>query len=860
MGGSNNPHLGGSNEPRLFEYVCVLGPDVAHICETRMAELTRIASVSAAAEAKDEEGAEHEREDMFAQKNLKGELVHYAAYADSSSEGKQTEEKAPNAAMHMFVFPDGVNITRTRPQSFFHSFVLTELDGRRVYAFCYTTYCVMPDELLAVARAEVGILRNPDGLSEAAHVPDAIYGPRSVCIVSALPFFQSFKCLLSTFFDHSGHDDSAVAFPTSVADEIATCLRSALPHELPPSTIQEEDDTIEEDSILIGRHNEPVTASDSLPTSGVASVVAVATDPFAAALPVSSPPTMVINVTEAEADASLAAYNASRKHHRMSSVVNIEFTSTSMVPADLTGNEVVVSSVSPAPDPFALESASPKALPMASLSSSLGSNYGLLGESLQKAFCVQFPPFAPFLQEAANDAPSQSLPIFDFDFQSIFTLLDASSITTIFEALLMEQPVLVVSSHIGVLSDVLETLLALLYPFKWQYVYIPVLPSRLSMYLEAPQPYLIGGLPALADQCPSHTLQVHLDRRQVIEPDYDNRKRSNKSPRKSRWWSRSRSKSPASRSSSRSRDGSVATAADFTGEPEGPCARLPLLLRGRLQQSILRYQLQLKQRAPEGDVQYEPEAPSEQFPFSLETATAMVGDYQPNINNFERRLSFSISTSPDARMRSVSPAVRASQVEGGAPKSGLSQSVAHLVASQDSSSYMGMNMNMHDHYGAASDIHQAPNGYDSLDEVGLSDRKRERKKPSSAPRRESEEESAADDKMTMALLATRLRKRFVEMFVSLLQGYHSCINDAPDGTSELTMVELFDTKKFIRLTTEHFRGFNRALSGYQCFANFIYQRASMIDFDYFDKKVLQHIQIVVRKSNIDKVRMRLCVV
>jgi hypothetical protein len=306
----------------------------------------------------------------------------------------------------------------------------------------------------------------------------------------------------------------------------------------------------------------------------------------------------------------------------------------------------------------------------------------------------------------------------------------------------------------------------------------------------------------------------------------------------------------------------VATAADFTGEPEGPRTRLPLLLRGRLQQSILRYQLQLKQRAPEGDTQYEPEPPSEQFPFSLETATAMVGDYQPNVNSFERRLSFSISTSPDAHMRSVSPAVRAS--EGGAPKSGLSQSVAHLVAPQDSS-YMNMNMNMHDHYGAASDMNQALNGYDSLDEIGLSDRERERKKqkkPTSAPRRgEADVESAMDDKMTMTLLATRLRKRFVEMFVSLLQGYHSCINDSPDGPSDeqLTLVELFDTQKFIRLTTEHFRGFNRALCGYQCFANFVYQRASMIDFDYFDKKVLQHIQIVVRKSNIDKVRC-VCVV
>ena len=37
-----------------------------------------------------------------------------------------------------------------------------------------------------------------------------------------------------------------------------------------------------------------------------------------------------------------------------------------------------------------------------------------------------------------------------------------------------------------------ETLSALLFPFSWQHVYIPILPARLLDILQAPVPFLIG--------------------------------------------------------------------------------------------------------------------------------------------------------------------------------------------------------------------------------------------------------------------------------------------------------------------------------------------------------------------------------
>lgn len=38
----------------------------------------------------------------------------------------------------------------------------------------------------------------------------------------------------------------------------------------------------------------------------------------------------------------------------------------------------------------------------------------------------------------------------------------------------------------------IESLLALIYPFRWRHVYIPVLPSMLLDVAQAPMPYILG--------------------------------------------------------------------------------------------------------------------------------------------------------------------------------------------------------------------------------------------------------------------------------------------------------------------------------------------------------------------------------
>ena len=54
--------------------------------------------------------------------------------------------------------------------------------------------------------------------------------------------------------------------------------------------------------------------------------------------------------------------------------------------------------------------------------------------------------------------------------------------------------VLVYSSDVDKLMLVCESVSALLFPFAWQHVYVPILPPNLENFLDAPVPYIMGLL------------------------------------------------------------------------------------------------------------------------------------------------------------------------------------------------------------------------------------------------------------------------------------------------------------------------------------------------------------------------------
>lgn len=66
------------------------------------------------------------------------------------------------------------------------------------------------------------------------------------------------------------------------------------------------------------------------------------------------------------------------------------------------------------------------------------------------------------------------------------------SIVSLVECAMAERKILFVSNHIGLLNMASESLISLMYPYTWEYTYIPVLPEQLHGYLQAPVPFIVG--------------------------------------------------------------------------------------------------------------------------------------------------------------------------------------------------------------------------------------------------------------------------------------------------------------------------------------------------------------------------------
>ncbi|XP_068254471.1 DENN domain-containing protein 5A isoform X2 [Nyctibius grandis] len=89
--------------------------------------------------------------------------------------------------------------------------------------------------------------------------------------------------------------------------------------------------------------------------------------------------------------------------------------------------------------------------------------------------------------------PSTSeLPLFDFPVKEVFELLGVENVVQLFTCALLEFQILLYSQHYQRLMTVAETITALMFPFQWQHVYVPILPASLLHFLDAPVPYLMG--------------------------------------------------------------------------------------------------------------------------------------------------------------------------------------------------------------------------------------------------------------------------------------------------------------------------------------------------------------------------------
>jgi len=80
----------------------------------------------------------------------------------------------------------------------------------------------------------------------------------------------------------------------------------------------------------------------------------------------------------------------------------------------------------------------------------------------------------------------------DFDYEVLFQCLSISNVFHVIALLLLEQKVIFHSKHKCILTPLIQSILALIFPIKWTGIYIPLCSTSLIAVLDAPVPFLIG--------------------------------------------------------------------------------------------------------------------------------------------------------------------------------------------------------------------------------------------------------------------------------------------------------------------------------------------------------------------------------
>lgn len=116
----------------------------------------------------------------------------------------------------------------------------------------------------------------------------------------------------------------------------------------------------------------------------------------------------------------------------------------------------------------------------------------LPGKSLKFFVPNDEPAKSPLELVIHHPTPLQELPMLDYPLKDMFTWLGADCVIQLFTCVLLENQVLLRSTDFHKLMVVSECITALLFPFSWQHVYVPILPASLHHFLDAPVPFIMG--------------------------------------------------------------------------------------------------------------------------------------------------------------------------------------------------------------------------------------------------------------------------------------------------------------------------------------------------------------------------------
>ncbi|XP_043268202.1 DENN domain-containing protein 5B isoform X2 [Venturia canescens] len=116
----------------------------------------------------------------------------------------------------------------------------------------------------------------------------------------------------------------------------------------------------------------------------------------------------------------------------------------------------------------------------------------LPGKSLKFFVPNDEPAKQPLELVIIHPNPSSELPMLDYPLKDMFAWLGVETVIQLFTCVLLENQVLLRSTDFHKLMVVAESITALLFPFSWQHVYVPILPASLHHFLDAPVPFIMG--------------------------------------------------------------------------------------------------------------------------------------------------------------------------------------------------------------------------------------------------------------------------------------------------------------------------------------------------------------------------------
>eukprot|EP00466_Bigelowiella_natans_P007304 jgi/Bigna1/76657/fgenesh1_pg.42_\ len=100
-----------------------------------------------------------------------------------------------------------------------------------------------------------------------------------------------------------------------------------------------------------------------------------------------------------------------------------------------------------------------------------------LGADETLLFAVDHPIDYPFMRE---------------DYSSLLRRMKPDDMLMVFNAMLQEKRIVVLSESLPTLSNCMHALVSLLYPLTWEHIFIPILPPQHIRFACAPMPFLVG--------------------------------------------------------------------------------------------------------------------------------------------------------------------------------------------------------------------------------------------------------------------------------------------------------------------------------------------------------------------------------